>query len=382
MNILFVVSNLSYPPTEGAHDQTFNLIKNLLNEGYSVKLEGFIKSDSSFDVLKLKADFPCLKHGGFEKYSTNYIFLAIQNFFFRRKVNYELFDIIHFEGFGVLTLVSIYKNEHSKLLMSLIDPWARRQKRRMLASKDIIHKFIFFISWKASYWLESLFLKDFDAVHLVSDDDLSNISLDYPKATFISIPVFFEEKNYGEYRKSSGVFRILFWGDLAVPYLSEGLLFILKSLLPFIDNVELKVLGRMSKSEYLKNKNVDDIEFKNIEFMTWVDDLDVFISDFDVVILPDRNGTGLKNRTIYSMMLGMAVVGSDFAFDGVAGKNKKDFFICNSQSEYLDALNLLINNSELLKIIGESANSTAAKHYSKEVVMKKWDDFYNRLLNK
>ncbi|AGH43163.1 hypothetical protein C427_1054 [Paraglaciecola psychrophila 170] len=226
------------------------------------------------------------------------------------------------------------------------------------------------------------FLKDYDAVHLVSADDLSNISLDYPRATFIDIPVFFEVKDYKKYRRTNDVLSVLFWGDLNVPYLSEGFLFIIKTVIPFVSNVELKVLGRTSKSVYLKNHDIDDVDFEKIAFITWVDDVDVFISDFDIVILPDKNGTGLKNRTISSMMLGMTIVGSDFAFDGVAGEHGKDFFICNSQNEYIETLNLLQKNSETLAIVGKSANKTAEQNYSKDIVMKEWDELYRRLLNK
>lgn len=381
MKILFLVSNLSYPPTEGAHAQTLDLIANLIGKGIEVKLDGFIKKLNCFDIEKLKVNFPKLNLGDFKYYSSNYIFLALTNLFDFNKSNDSGFDIIHFEGFGVITLIEKYRSANNILLMSLIDPWARRQRRRMVSAENVLKKLMFFISWKISFLLERQFLKQYNLVHLVSGDDLSCSVRDYPLANFKDIPIAFDGKKYKERKiAQEGKFKILFWGDLNVSYLSKGLDFFVNSVLHHIDNVELIVLGRMDKKKYFDLYNVNISNYFAVEFVDWVGDLEEFILVHDCVVLPDQNGTGLKNRTILSMMLGMPIIGSKFAFDGVAGVNEIDYFVCKTAEEYITACNVFQNDMIITETISKSANKTAMTYYEQSVVVDTWVDLYTNLM--
>jgi len=385
MNIIFFVSNLSYPPTEGAHAQSLKLMSQLIKNGVQVTLQGFIKKDSQFIVSQLKKDIPNLQLGGIKFYSSNYVLLAITNAIkFHSILTFpDDVDIIHFEGFGVMPLVKNIDDSKTHTLMSLIDPWALRHKNKMLSSKSVIKKPVLFISWLISYLFEYYYLPKFNKVHLVSSSDIKKVSLNYPSVKFESIPIAFdtnlvEKSNYTINNK----LKILFWGDLNVSYLADGLDSFIKIINTFTNfDLEISILGRITKDDYIKKYSVNANNYIATKFIEWVDDLNTFIPLYDCVVLTDKSGTGLKNRAISSMMLGMPLIASNAALDGIEGEDSKHFFKCYTDTDYIDALSLIYSSHSLRTRMGTAASTLAKENYSTDSVTAKWLNMYRNLIH-
>jgi glycosyltransferase involved in cell wall biosynthesis len=376
MKIVFVVSNLSYPPNEGAHNQTLLLIKELLLNDVEVTLSGFIKNASSFDTKRLKNDLPGLKLKCITYYSSNYIALATKNIFYHPLNLGEQYDIFHFEGFGVITLSRICKNKPK--IMSLIDPWAIRQKNTFTSQKSLFKKTAFSIAWVLSYLYEKFYLTKYNTVHLVSESDTKKASIDYPNVNYKSIPIAFNNLTKKTDYTRQKVLKVIFWGDLNIDYLAKGFTIFIECLhnnnITFPITVD--VLGRTSKANFIEKIERNKHLYTNLNFIDWVDDIDKFISSYDCVLLTDTNGTGLKNRAISSMMIGVPLIASSYALEGIVGSNNEHFIKCDSCNEYIEALTEISTNHSFAKKIGINARNIALENYSHNAVFQQWLKLY------
>lgn len=74
----------------------------------------------------------------------------------------------------------------------------------------------------------------------------------------------------------------------------------------------------------------------------FVDDLEPFLASFDVAIVPVWSGAGIKMKTLTLMAAGLAVVGTDAAFEGVSDEALNDGpIVANSPLDMIDAVRRL-----------------------------------------
>jgi glycosyltransferase involved in cell wall biosynthesis len=101
----------------------------------------------------------------------------------------------------------------------------------------------------------------------------------------------------------------------------------------------------------------------------------------DLVILPDQDGTGLKNRMISAMMLGMPVIASTAAVEGIVGADGKDFMLCRTSLDFINALNTLSADTSNRESLGQNASKISNQSYNTDAVMKNWLLTYKRIIH-
>lgn len=385
MKVLFFVSNLSYPCTEGAHSQTISLIDYLIKSGLSVTISGFVKKDTNFDSVKLKNDIPGLEVDVVKFYKGSYLNLALKYVFFNDKFDFKSFDLVHAEGFGVISFLPRIKQLNIPVVFSMIDPWSLRHYRKYQFSGGFTHGVKYLLAAAFSFLMEKMFLHYADAVHLVSSSDAKQYQRIHKKLNISVIPLAFDEvEQKPTYHSLSKELSFVFWGDLSIDYIERGFKLFLDTINSSLVNnhhsVSISVLGRVSRDSFSKNFGCYEKNLINLTYVDWVDDISNFIKGHDVVLLCDANGTGLKNRTIQSMLLGMPVFATPFSVEGVAGLSGKDFVVYSDKDEIDKGLTLLSVEHKRADI-GRSAAKTARLCYLKSVVCEKWILLYNKVIS-
>lgn len=381
MRILFFVSNLSYPPIEGAHARTIELICYLNHMGHDVTLYGFLKKNTPFDMDLFRSDHPQISLHEFIRYSGNYITQAVRGFFL--KIVFPPSDIIHFEGFATIGCATSYR---SRKILSLIDPWALRQKRKYKNEKRIFKRLIGWGGYVIAELIEKKYLRTFNKVHLVSSADAIILKEEYDLSNVQTIPVSFDFEHLLPYKTtytSSAKVKLVFWADLNVNYLLEGLEW-------FVDNVfneinksgrfELYILGRMHLDILIERLPMIG-NINNVNVVSWLPDLNVFLSGMDIAVLPDPCGTGLKNRTIHSMALALPTIGSIHAFEGIPLSSLQSSVVCSNRDKYIRELTNLACDEDKRTFMGTSLRRIALENYSAQVVNLKWHFLYSEVRN-
>jgi hypothetical protein len=105
--------------------------------------------------------------------------------------------------------------------------------------------------------------------------------------------------------------KICFMGDYAWWPNFNGISWFIKEVLPSLDNVELHLLGRsVEKIEMFRNVS-------NVYLLGFVEDLDAYLKDMDLVIVPIFEGAGVNIKLIEAMFLGKYQVVSTRSIEGI-----------------------------------------------------------------
>ncbi|MFC1994378.1 glycosyltransferase [Chloroflexota bacterium] len=159
-----------------------------------------------------------------------------------------------------------------------------------------------------------------------------------------------------------------FGSDLKNNINRSGLDFIAKKIIPILRKKDIKfitfhILGKNSREEY----NSLDIPFLKIH--GFIDDLNLFLDNMDVAIIPVFHGTGFKVKAYESLKRGFPVVASARALINFDGINGEDYFIAKKPEEFVKKL-ILLQDGNLREKMGNKASKLIAEDFSKEKVMQ------------
>jgi len=389
VKILFVVSDLSYPPLEGLHQQSLLLVKSLVESGDDVEIVGFVKNLESVDLTHLAEYLGIDGVGPFVEYRGSVLRLTLCNVIplwmirgkrreLRRHIQATIADVVHLD---CTAAASLYRaDETAAAVASFVDPGSRRQFRFARASgirpKALVHLIAgllyFAVEWR---------LKDGQLIwHVVSDEDRDYLQRVHHKAAVVAIPVMLPadllpgEKLY-DLPVPKKTIRVLIYADLRRKDMRKAFLDLFATSIPksrLAPNCKFLVLGRVQADEELSKA----ARAYDCQFIAWVDDYVALISSCDIVLLPDVIGTGIKGRAVQSLGLGKPTIGTAVAFEGIHIPNSDFARVATTTAEIALHLDELCASSHLRGKIGVNARTLAESRYSQTVIVHRWQEVY------
>lgn len=393
MNILYVTYGLNTPPRSGmelnrllllgylsknhrctilslqlCNDSKEKNLIDILSSEYGIKNITLLNNNKSFTKQLLSSFF----WGGLIK---NPFLNLVQDAIVETK-----YDIVHVEGFALLPLLN--NISHKNIIFSSIDAISLRQKRLRKNTKGALKK----ISYKAkelfSIYLEKRLFSKASLVHIHSHDDLIYLKKINAKAKYFvnSIMVPNDFINGSSTANNGNILKLLFLGNLSINHISSGL----SELLNIFDgefdkyNMELDVVGR-SANEYALT--IDKALIKNVKFFSWVNDYLLVIQQADIIVLPDKMGTGIKNRVLQAMALGKLVIGTSAAFQDIPITNHKHAVIVDDINLFKEELIYFEKRRREIERIGIEARLFVIDNNSQEVICKRWSEAYIQIIN-
>jgi hypothetical protein len=112
--------------------------------------------------------------------------------------------------------------------------------------------------------------------------------------------------------------------------------------------------------ESLRNKTN---KLKQVSFIGWVEDLDVTLLNYQFLLSPTPFGAGLKGKILQSINNGVTCLCSSLASEGIDMESRSLLMHLNSDSEYLNSIESILNNSEILER-ERSIQSELLRHFS------------------
>ncbi|MDO9238272.1 MAG: glycosyltransferase family 4 protein [Aquabacterium sp.] len=391
LSVLVVLSNWSYPGQEGLHLQNAAVLRQLCHAGWRVHVLAFVRAPATVDVAQLRADFGPNLSVTLEPQSRNYPLLLAQSLLTPRWADPCLRvmmavhakvkpDLVHLEGIGIAPWIHALPGQ--VVLMSAVDAWSLRQSR--LAQRSSGLKRLFFSGYAAiARFTERRYYAQAAAVHVVSDEDAAYLQALCPAARVRVVPVglmAIPPAQPPDVHASPG--PMVFWGDLKVAYLRDGLLWLLQRVLPLMpaeqtSNIELEVLGRREPDTAL----LTAASGYKVSFRQWVDDANDALSRARVVLLPDASGSGMKNRTLQAMACGVPVVGTSFAFEGVGAQDGISCFMRDDPQAFALALSQLLSDQAKATEVGLAGRQMVLTRYNMSAVVAGWCALYTSCMN-
>ncbi|WP_087745787.1 MULTISPECIES: glycosyltransferase family 4 protein [unclassified Acidovorax] len=402
MKILFILSNISFPPVEGAHEQTLRVIDGLSKRGYRCSLLVICKKSLSFDQKSFCENYPNLTllkvFEDSSSYSSALLFRMMRTVgggVWRDEVRDKFlkcqsdFDLVHAEGIPLAPLV--FSSINIPFVLSVVDAWSLRQFRLGKSYGVHVKAVARFVAALVGLVAEIFLLPRAEVVHVVSSADAGYLTKLNPRIKVRDISVALPMVQNTEIAKTSDeqansvVLKkptLVFSGDIRVGYIRDGLVSFLVNVFPKLlcdfPGLKLLLLCRASPVGALHHLIKGD---SAISVFEWVPDYAAAIKSADIVVLPDANGTGQKNRTVQALSLGVPVVGSPAAFEGVGIKNWRQGVIAKTPEEFVFGIRSLLTRPSLAVKIATNAERFAISRFSLSVILSQWDNLYRDALN-
>ena len=207
----------------------------------------------------------------------------------------------------------------------------------------------------------------FDKAICISKEELNFFERVCKNTKFYYLPHFLEDKSDKKANKDTD---IVFVGS-DNPFNKDGMIWFFEKVMPYLNKkFKIRIVGRV-------NEHLDRYKKKytNIEFISYVENLDDIYKETKITICPLQAGTGLKIKVVESLSFGLPVVTTKY---GVVGMDVRynGCIVVDEAKEFASSIELLLNNEEKYIKYRKEAQGYFVDNFSKESVYKKLDKVF------
>jgi sugar transferase (PEP-CTERM/EpsH1 system associated) len=111
----------------------------------------------------------------------------------------------------------------------------------------------------------------------------------------------------------------------------------------------------------------------------FVDDPRDWLRRAAVSVAPLRIARGIQNKVLEAMAMGLPIVGTRAATQGVDGVGGRDYLVAESAQEEIEAVCALLGDTERARTLGRAARAFVEAHYDWETCLRPLDAILERL---
>lgn len=392
MRCAVIISDLSYPPVEGLHEQMIFVLKSFSLWASELHVTIYCRDPAALALQDLWDQITAPATLNVVPYSGSMLRRGLSNRIFgrfrrqERRIVTEIQsfhpDVVHLDGALAAGLHAMLRAVPG--VISWVDPGSRRQIRLAAHARRGKHRHL---AAATLFYCHEILCRSRNKVwHVVSDVDRRFLQTAHPGQRTVQIPVSLPMSSRrtaprmlpGDSDTETAPVTALIFADLRVPHLRHSLqLLIEKCLIPVsadVGRLNYVVLGRIDFPEQLR----EICRGLNITFISWVDDIQQMLESVDFVILPDQVGTGLKNRAVFALSLGCAVVGTPQAFEGIAIQAGTNAIVAGTWAEWQTGIVDLATDNKLRRLLQRNAHVSVSA-FSPESVSARWKCIYEQI---
>jgi glycosyltransferase involved in cell wall biosynthesis len=142
----------------------------------------------------------------------------------------------------------------------------------------------------------------------------------------------------------------------------DGVVWFTKEILPLIKKevpgVQFYIVGSNPTKEVLSLSSNNGVTITG-----YVPDTREYLRRATVVVVPLRIARGIQNKILEAMAMGIAVVATPQAFDGIEAKPDRDLILGENVEKVAEGVITLIKEVSLRKTFGDNARRIIEKNY-------------------
>ncbi len=155
-------------------------------------------------------------------------------------------------------------------------------------------------------------------------------------------------------------YDLCFVGNLSYPPNIESCRFIFKEIVLKMPNLKVLFSGANP------SKEIQDMQAPNLELRSWVEDIRVSYLESKILVAPMFISTGMQNKILESMALGVPCITTPMANNAVAADDGKEILLASNAKEFREKISYLLSNPSYYKEISRNAQKWVEERY-------KWD---------
>ncbi len=377
MKIALITPFLPYSKAPHAGGKyTYQLLK-YLSVHHSVTLIVRVNVDEKMHVQEVSA--LCTEiyatyascHG---KYSWVRLLKTILSYFsfFRMRDTILLkypYDLIQFEYSESAYFLPQLKN--GKSILNLHDVVTKRILHEREFTRNIIIKFIHCLRIMMYRPLELLAIKKMDGLLVRSAIDANFVKIHFNSGNVRVIPLMVDEipENL---KVDPQPDMILFTGAFNRKYNEVAAVFLIEKIFRVLQlDFPLLTLVLAGNSPGGKLKKLVS-QYHNIELTGFVEDLSEYYSKATLFVSPIFTGGSMIYKNIEAMSCGLPIITTPFANESIRGVNKKDLLVATNETDFVEAIKVLLTEEATRKKIGECGHQFVKTHFGSEIVLNEY----------
>jgi polysaccharide biosynthesis protein PslH len=201
---------------------------------------------------------------------------------------------------------------------------------------------LFTIEHKRLFRYENEVFDDFDSKTIISIPDRDLIP--HPHRLNIEVIPNGVDFKYFHPMDMPKEYDIVFTGNMNYPPNVDAACFLVKHILPLIHKTHpgIKVL----LAGATPHSRVIGLRSDHVIVTGWVPDLRVSYASAKIFIAPMQIGTGLQNKLLEAMAMGLPCITSPLANSALGAKDGEEILIGKTPAEYASSINSLLTDSE------------------------------------
>lgn len=155
-------------------------------------------------------------------------------------------------------------------------------------------------------------------------------------------------------------FDLVFVGNMSYAPNVEAVKYIAEKILTEMPELSLLVAGATPHPSIIQLAT----KSKQITIAGWVEDIREAYTNGKIFLAPMTIGTGMQNKLLEAMALGIPCITTDLANNAIHAQNNESILVANNQIEILQAIQNLMNNEPLRNEIGNLGRNYIQSHFS------------------
>jgi glycosyltransferase involved in cell wall biosynthesis len=290
------------------------------------------------------------------------------------------YDLIHIEGLFMLPYIQTIKRySNAKIAFRAHNVESQIWSRLAKEAKGIKKWYLNLLSKRIKQF-EDTAPAQVDFIIPISSDDAEYFKNQFPqKNIFISSAgvnlIKFVQSDTAPKQNSLFHLGALNWypNIEAVKWLLGD---IYQQLINKRSDFKLYIAGKHTPESYFQYNN------SNIVVIGEVENASDFMNSKSIMIVPLKSGSGMRLKIIEGMSVGKAIISTSIGAEGINYTNKENIIIADTTEEFVNAIEYLLDNQQVVKSIGEAAKKLIYSEYDNNFVVKKLVEFYEKEVSK
>ncbi len=397
MNILVLANKVPYPPNDGGAIATINMCIGLANNSNKLTLlamstpKHFIKTNNipKWILKKMEVEIvyvdtkiklhKLLKNLFFSKHPYN-AERFISDIYQKKLISLlsnNKYDIIQLEGLYLSPYIkTIRKHTNSRISFRAHNIEYEIWQKLNINEKNIIKKVYLNILSKRIKKFELSIINKYDLLVAITKNDLLKFEQFGNNKPYNICQTGLDINKYTPDNNKTEFPTLFHIGGLDWIPNREGILWFINNCWNVLikQNPELKfyIAGRNAPKSF-----IDKLNYKNIIFLGEVENAKEFINSKAIMVVPLLSGSGMRIKIIEGMAMQKFIISTSIGAQGIGHKNNDNIIIADSGKDFIDAINLAINNKTVYKTIKKNAREFIIKNFDNFEISKSLSEFYN-----